>query len=182
MELILLENIQNLGQLGDRVSVRPGYGRNYLVPQGKAVPATKDNIEVFEQRRAELEARAAERKAAAEARRDAVDGQTITIEANASNEGKLYGSVGTRELSDALTEAGFAIDKSEIDLPEGAFRTVGEFEVELHLYAEVTATIRLVIRSDDVDEEALAAATTLAAVTAENDAAADESAEEPAED
>lgn len=152
MELILLENIQNLGQLGDRVSVRPGYGRNYLVPQGKAVPATEANVELFEKRRAELEARAAEKKAAAEARRDAIDGQTITIEANASNEGKLYGSVGTREISDALTEAGFAVDKSEIDLPEGAYRAVGEYQIELQFYAEVVATVHIVVKSDSAED------------------------------
>ena len=103
MELILLENVQNLGKLGDKVTVKPGYGRNFLVPQGKAVPATRENVEAFEKKRAELEARAAELLAAAEARRDAVDGQSVTIVANASSEGKLYGSVGPREVADALT-------------------------------------------------------------------------------
>lgn len=149
MELILLENIQNLGLLGDRVKVRPGYGRNYLVPQGKAVPATPENIEAFEQRRAELEARAAERKAAAVARRDAVDGQSVTIVAKASSEGKLYGSVGPREIAEALTEAGFAVDKGEIDLPDGAFRVTGEFDVQLHFYAEVDGTVHMVIEGDE---------------------------------
>ncbi len=150
MELILLENIQNLGELGDRVTVKAGYGRNYLVPQGKAVPATEANVEVFEQRRAELEAAAAERKAAAEARRDAVDGQAIKIPAKASNEGKLYGSVGTREIAEALTEAGFAVDKAEIDLPEGAFRLVGEYDVDLHFYAEVDGTVHVIIEGEEV--------------------------------
>ena len=125
MELILLENIQNLGSLGDKVKVAAGYARNFLVPQGKAVPATKANLEEFESRRAELEARAAEQVGAATVRRDAVADQTITITANASSEGKLYGSVGTRELSDALTDAGFAVNKMEVVLSEGAIRMAG---------------------------------------------------------
>ena len=150
MELILLEKIQNLGGLGDRVTVKPGYGRNFLVPQGKAIPATKANIEEFEQRREELEKRAAERQNSAEARREAIDGQTITIRANASSEGKLYGSVGTREIADALTAAGFPIDKAEVLLPEGAYRQTGEFDVDIQLYAEVDATIKLVIEGEEV--------------------------------
>lgn len=149
MELILLENVQNLGVLGDKVTVKPGFGRNFLVPQGKAVPATKDNVEMFEERRAELEARAQERVDAAKARRDAVDGQSIEITAKASSEGKLYGSVGTREIADALTDAGFAVDKSEIILSEGAIRNTGEFDIDLQLYAEVNATVHLTIIGDE---------------------------------
>ena len=103
MDLILLENVQNLGKLGERVTVKSGFGRNFLVPQGKAVPATEKNLEAFEQRRDELEARAAERNSAAEARRDTIDGQTVSITAKSSSEGKLYGSVGPREVSEALT-------------------------------------------------------------------------------
>lgn len=149
MELILLENVQNLGVLGDKVTVKPGFGRNFLVPQGKAVPATKENVEMFEERRAELEARAQERVDAAKARRDAVDGQAIEITAKASSEGKLYGSVGTREIADALTDAGFAVDKSEIILSEGAIRNTGEFDIDLQLYAEVNATVHLTIIGDE---------------------------------
>lgn len=149
MDLILLENVQNLGKLGDRVTVKPGFGRNFLVPQGKAVPATQENIEAFEQRRAELEERAAERLAAAQARCDAVDGQSITIVAKASSEGKLYGSVGPREISEALTEAGFAVEKSEIVMGEGALRHAGEFDIDLHFYAEVDAVVKLVIEPEE---------------------------------
>ena len=150
MDLILLENVQNLGKLGERVTVKSGFGRNFLVPQGKAVPATEKNIEAFEHRRGELEARAAERNSAAEARRDTIDGQTVTITAKSSSEGKLYGSVGPREVSEALTEAGFAVEKSEINMGEGALRHVGEYDIEVHLYTDVNATVKLVIEGDKV--------------------------------
>ena len=149
MELILLENIQNLGSLGDKVSVKAGYARNFLVPQGKAVAATKANIADFEVRRAELEERATEQVGAATVRRDAVADQTITINANASNEGKLYGSVGTRELSEALTDAGFAVNKTEVVLSEGAIRMVGEYEIGLHFYADVDCTFKLVVIGEE---------------------------------
>jgi len=149
MELILLENIQNLGKLGDRVKVKPGFGRNYLVPHGKAVAATASNIADFEKRRAELELRAADRMTAAQARRNAVADQTVTIKANASNEGKLYGSVGPREIAEALTSAGFAVDKSEIIMGEGAIRHVGEYDIELHFYAEVDCVVKLVIEGEE---------------------------------
>ncbi len=150
MELILLQNVQNLGNLGDKVTVKPGYGRNYLVPQGKAVPATKANLEAFEQRRAELEEAAAERKAAAEARRDAVHGQTVTINANASSEGKLYGSIGTREIANALTDAGYPTEKAEVILSEGAIREAGEYEIDLQYYAEIDCNFKLVIVGEEV--------------------------------
>ncbi|MDJ0655924.1 MAG: 50S ribosomal protein L9 [Xanthomonadales bacterium] len=149
MDLILLENIQNLGKLGDVVKVKPGFGRNFLVPQGKAVPATKSNLEAFETRRAELEARAADRLAAATARRDAVADQTVTITANASSEGKLYGSVGTREIAEALTGAGFPVEKSEVLLPEGAIRMAGEYDIDLHFYAEVDCQVKLAIVGEE---------------------------------
>ncbi|MEM9533426.1 MAG: 50S ribosomal protein L9 [Pseudomonadota bacterium] len=149
MELILLENIQNLGGLGDVVKVKSGYGRNYLVPQGKAVPATKANREEFEARRAELEERAADRLKAAIARRDAVNGQTVTIHANASSEGKLYGSVGPREIADALTQGGYAVEKQEVILPEGLIRQTGEYPIDLHFYADVDGQVVLVIVGDE---------------------------------
>lgn len=149
MELILLENVQNLGSLGDVVSVKSGYGRNFLVPKGLAVPATRSNREQFEARRAELEARASERMQAATARRDAVADQTVTIHANASSEGKLYGSVGTREIADALTSAGFPVEKQEVILPEGVLRLAGEYEIGLQFYAEVDCTFKLVIIGEE---------------------------------
>ena len=149
MELILLENIQNLGSLGDTVKVRSGYARNFLVPQGKAIAATKANIEEFESRRSELVARAAEHVGAATVRRDAVADQTITITANASNEGKLFGSVGTREIANALTDAGFAVNKMEVVLSEGAIRLAGEYEIGLRFYADVDCTFKLVILGEE---------------------------------
>ena len=150
MELILLENIQNLGRLGDKVNVKAGYARNFLVPQGKAIAATEANMKEFEGRRVELEARASEQVGAATIRRDAIADQSITITANASNEGKLYGSVGTRELAEALTAAGFAVNKTEVVLNEGAIRVVGEYEIGLHFHLGVDCTIKLHIIGEEV--------------------------------
>ena len=144
MEVILLENIGNLGGLGDKVDVKPGYGRNFLIPQGKAVPATEDNVAKFEARRAELEAAAAETLAAASARGEALTAlSAVEIAATAGEEGKLFGSVGTRDIADALTAAGCEVDKAEVRLPEGAIRELGEFEVMIQLHAEVTASVAI---------------------------------------
>ena len=144
MEVILLENIGNLGALGDKVDVKPGYGRNFLIPQGKAVPATGDNVAKFEARRAELETAAAETLAAAAARGDAMSALgSIDISATAGEEGKLFGSVGTRDIAEALTAAGCEVDKSEVRLPEGVIRELGEFEVMIQLHAEVTASVAI---------------------------------------
>ena len=140
MEVILLEKIGKLGALGDKVSVKSGFGRNYLFPQGKAVPATAVNVAKFEERRAELEATAAEKLNAANVRAEALSGFTVTIASKAGDEGKLFGSIGTRDIAEALTAAGQAVDKSEVRLPEGALRHTGEFEVVLHLHAEVNST------------------------------------------
>ena len=146
MEVILLENISNLGGLGDKVDVKAGFGRNYLIPQGKAVPATEGAIIKFEARRAELEAAAAEALAAAEARAATLNEmQLITITANAGEEGKLFGSIGTRDIADAVTAAGVAVDKSEIRLPEGALRELGEYEVDVQIHGEVTAIIAVAV-------------------------------------
>ncbi|RLQ22251.1 50S ribosomal protein L9 [Seongchinamella sediminis] len=146
MEVILLENIGNLGNLGDKVDVKAGFGRNYLIPQGKAVPATADAVAQFEARRAELEAAAAEALAAAEARGAELNAmQLITITANAGEEGKLFGSIGTRDIADAVTAAGVEVDKAEIRLPEGALREVGEYEIDIQVHGEVTATIALAV-------------------------------------
>ena len=146
MEVILLENIGSLGDLGDKVDVKAGFGRNYLIPQGKAVPATADNIAQFEARRAELEAAAAETLAAAEARGEAINGLgLITIPANAGEEGKLFGSIGTRDIADAVTAAGVEIDKSEVRLPEGALRELGEYEVAVQVHGDVTAMVAIAV-------------------------------------
>ena len=146
MEVILLENISNLGGLGDKVDVKAGFGRNYLIPQGKAVPATEEAIAQFEARRAELEAAAAEALAAAEARAAELNAmQLVTIAANAGEEGKLFGSIGTRDIADAVTAAGVAIDKAEVRLPEGALREVGEYEINIQVHGDVTAIIALAV-------------------------------------
>jgi len=144
MEVILLEKIAKLGDLGDKVSVKPGYGRNFLIPRGKAVPATGDNLARFEARRAELEAAAAEAVAGAEVRREQLQGLgAIAIGANAGEEGKLFGSVGTRDIAAAVTAMGVELNKSEVRLPEGAFRETGEYEVSVHLHTDVDATIHI---------------------------------------
>ena len=142
MEVILLENIGNLGALGDKVDVKSGYGRNFLIPQGKAVPATEDNVAKFEARRAELEAVAAETLSTAEARGEALAALgAVEIAATAGEEGKLFGSVGTRDIADALVAAGCEVDKSEVRLPEGVIRELGEFEIMIQVHAEVSTSV-----------------------------------------
>jgi large subunit ribosomal protein L9 len=148
MEVILLEKIENLGTLGDRVNVKSGYGRNYLLPQGKAAPATPENIAEFEARRAELEQAAAEALTAAEARRDSLADMVVTIAAKAGEEGKLFGSVGTSDIADAIQAAGVEVERNEIRLPEGAFRQTGEYDVDLHLHSDVNITVKLVIEAE----------------------------------
>jgi large subunit ribosomal protein L9 len=145
VEVILLKNIGGLGALGDKVKVRPGYGRNYLVPGGFAVPATAANLEAFEARRAELEREAATTLAAAESRRAALEDMRITIARKAGDEGRLFGSVGPQDIAAAVTAAGVEVAKQEVRLPAGPFRTTGEFEVTLHLHADVDAAITLTI-------------------------------------
>ncbi len=145
MQVILLENIRNLGQLGDNVSVANGYGRNFLLPKGKAVPATKDYIEKFEARRAELEKKAADILAAAQTRADQVAELAVTIEAHSGEEGKLFGSVGTKDIADAVSAAGVALEKHEVRLPNGALRNTGEFEIDIHLHADVNAILKLTV-------------------------------------
>ncbi|HEB99551.1 MAG TPA: 50S ribosomal protein L9 [Thiotrichales bacterium] len=148
MEVILLEKVANLGDLGDKVKVKPGYGRNYLIPQGKATAATPENVAKFEARRAELEKAAAEALAAAQARAEALEGLEVTITAKAGEEGKLFGSVGTSDIARAVTEAGQAVERHEVRLPEGPFRSTGEFDVTLHLHTDVEATIKLIIAAE----------------------------------
>jgi large subunit ribosomal protein L9 len=143
VEVILLKNISGLGALGDKVKVRPGYGRNYLVPGGFAVPATAANLDAFEARRAELEREAAGTLAAAESRKSALEGMRITIARKAGDEGRLFGSVGAQDIAVAVTAAGVEVTKQEVRLAEGPLRATGEFEVVLHLHADVDATIGL---------------------------------------
>ncbi|BBL75211.1 50S ribosomal protein L9 [Methylomagnum ishizawai] len=143
MEIILLEKITNLGNLGDKVTVKPGYGRNYLIPHGKAVAATAAKLAEFEQRRAELERKAAETTAAAEARAQAIGEIIITISQKAGEEGRLYGSIGTKDIADAASHAGIEIHKNEVRLPAGPIRHTGEYEVTVQLHGDVAAKLSL---------------------------------------
>ncbi|NYS59529.1 50S ribosomal protein L9 [Vreelandella salicampi] len=145
MEVILLDKIGKLGSLGDKVTVKPGYGRNYLVPYGLAVPATKENIAAFEAQRAELEAQAAERKAEAEARAEQLNDIELSLVSKSGDEGKLFGSIGPRDLADAISSAGIEVAKSEVRMPEGPIRQTGEYDIALHLHAEVDAVVRVVV-------------------------------------
>jgi large subunit ribosomal protein L9 len=148
MEVILLEKIEHLGVMGDRVKVKPGYGRNYLIPKGKAAAATAENIATFEARRAELEQAAAESLAAAQARRDQFAGLVIKLSAKAGDEGRLFGSVGTVDIAHAITAAGITVERSEIRLPNGPLRQVGEHDVMLHLHSDVNVEIKLVVEAE----------------------------------
>lgn len=148
MELILLEKVQNIGDLGDTVTVKPGFGRNYLLPQGKAVPATKENVARFEAQRAELEKAAQEKLAEAEKRAEALTGLVVHIAANASEEGKLYGSIGPREVSNALADAGHEVEKAEVIMSEGPVRFTGEYEINLQLHADIESQIKLVVEAE----------------------------------
>ena len=148
MELILLQKVTNLGGLGDKVSVKPGYGRNFLVPQGKAVPATAANVASFEARRAEYEAKAAALLSDASSRSARFENGSVTIRVNASTEGKLYGSVGPRDIAEAFTAAGLPLNKSEVILGEGPLRRTGEHEVVLHLHADVSVPVKVIVEAE----------------------------------
>ena len=142
--MILLEKVGKLGSIGDKVNVKAGYGRNYLIPKNKAVFATSANMAEFEAKRAELEAAALEQRTAAEARGQQLAAlPAIVIAANSGDEGKLFGSIGTRDIADAVTAAGVEVSKSEVKLPEGALREIGEYEIDIQLHAEVTQPIKL---------------------------------------
>ena len=143
MDIILLEKIRNLGDLGDQVTVKPGYGRNFLIPQGKAVRATKANQEVFESRRAELELAATEALDKATARAAEFEGATIEIARRASEEGKLFGSVAVTDIIDAVTASGRTLDKVEVNLPEGAIKVIGDYEIAISLHPEVSFNLKI---------------------------------------
>ena len=146
MEVILLDKIAKLGGLGDKVTVKSGYARNYLLPQGKAVFASKANVEHFEARRADLEKQLAEALAAAEARAAKVtELAEVTIASKAGDEGKLFGSIGTKDIADAITEAGVEVVKAEVRMPHGSIRETGEFEIALHLHTDVDVNIKVVV-------------------------------------
>ncbi|VAY02402.1 50S ribosomal protein L9 [Arsenophonus endosymbiont of Aleurodicus dispersus] len=144
MQIILLDKVENLGNLGDKVDVKSGYARNYLVPQGKAVPATKKNVEFFEARRAELEAKLAYVLTVAKSRAEKINSlATVTIASKVGDEGKLFGSIGTRDIAKAITAAGVKVVKSEVSLPNGVLRTIGEHEIIFQLHSDVFAKINV---------------------------------------
>jgi len=151
MDVILLEKLANLGGLGEKVSVKSGFGRNFLIPKGKAVFASPENIRLFEERRAELEQQATEKLAAAEARKAQIEGLSdgVTISHKAGEEGRLFGSVGTADITRACSEAGVEIEKSEVRLPEGPFRVAGDYTVTLHLHSDVDAALKVVIVGEE---------------------------------
>ncbi|MGD8567106.1 MAG: 50S ribosomal protein L9 [Gammaproteobacteria bacterium] len=148
MNVILLEKIANLGDLGESVRVKAGYGRNFLIPQGKAVPATPENVEKFEARRAELERIAAEKQATAEARKDAISNLSISLTRKAGDEGKLFGSVGTTDIAQAITDAGVPVEKREIRLPTGPIRQIGDYAIEVELHSDVVAEININVAAE----------------------------------
>ncbi len=145
MQVILLEKVKNLGNLGDKVNVKPGYGRNFLIPQSKAVFATDKNVELFESRRADLEKKALQSFAQAEQRASKLNDITVTISAQASDEGKLYGSVGPTEIHDALSAKSIEVSKREIVMPEGPLHSIGQYVVDIHVHSDVIAKLQVEI-------------------------------------
>ena len=153
MEIILLQKVDNVGVIGDRVRVKSGYARNYLIPQGKATLATPENIAKFESRRAELEAKAAAELAAAQARAKKLEGLVLKIEMQSGAEGKLFGSVGTVDIAEEIGKRGVEVERSEVRLPSGPLRVVGEHDVELHLHTDVNVPIKVVVESAEAAAE-----------------------------
>ncbi|AQQ66502.1 50S ribosomal protein L9 [Microbulbifer agarilyticus] len=148
MEVILLDKVGKLGNVGDRVEVKAGYGRNFLLPTGKAVLANAANVAEFEAKRAELEAAAAAKVSEAEGRAAQLVELAVTIAANAGDEGKLFGSIGTRDIAEAITAAGVAVSKAEVKLPEGALRELGEYDVDVQLHADVISSVKVVVEAE----------------------------------
>ncbi|PZN29153.1 MAG: 50S ribosomal protein L9 [Proteobacteria bacterium] len=149
MEVILLQKVANLGNIGDKVQVRAGYGRNYLIPQGKATLATPENVAKFEARRAEFEKAAREELENAQARAAKLEGFTLTLRAKAGGEGKLFGSIGTADIAEGLRQAGHEVERAEVRLPHGPIRQAGEHVVQLHLHTDLTVDLPLVIAPED---------------------------------
>ena len=149
MEVILLDKVENLGGVGDKVKVKPGYARNYLLPQGKATRATAENVAEFEARRTELEAKAAAIISDAQARAEKISGLKLVIAAKVGAEGKLFGSIGPVDIAEAAEAAGVTIERSELRLADGPLRTIGEYEIEVHLHAEVSALITVTVEAEE---------------------------------
>ncbi|MAZ45411.1 MAG: 50S ribosomal protein L9 [Gammaproteobacteria bacterium] len=148
MQIILLEKIGNLGDLGDEISVKPGFARNFLLPKGKAVRATETNRQDFEARRNELEVVANEKLGEAKGRAEALEGSEITITVKSGEEGKLYGSVGTQDIVDALGNSGFEIEKKEVRMPDGPIRSIGEYELDIQLHSDISVPVRILVESE----------------------------------
>ena len=149
MNVILLDKVENLGDIGDLVTVKPGYGRNYLLPQGKAALATREKIAEVEARRAELEKAAAADLAAAKDRAKLIDGMELVIPANAGEEGKLFGSVGPIDICEAFSKVGVEVERAEVRMPEGPIHEIGEFDIGLHLHADVNVDIKVKVVADE---------------------------------
>ncbi len=149
MEIILLDKIDNLGDLGDKVNVKSGYARNYLIPTGKAKYATLENIAEFGMRQMDLEKVAVEALIVAQVRREQLEGMVIAISAHAGSEGKLFGSIGTQDIADALTVAGVLVERKEIRLPEGSIRSLGEHEIAIHLHVDVNTVVKLIVKAGE---------------------------------
>ena len=149
MEVILLQKVANLGNIGDKVNVKPGYGRNFLLPSGKAALATASNLKKFEERRSELEKLAADSLSSAQSRAKQLEGFQLALQAKAGTEGKLFGSVGTSDIAEALTRGGIAIERAEVRLPGGPIRLIGEHHVKLHLHTDVEIDLPVVITAED---------------------------------
>ncbi len=149
MQVILLETVENLGKLGDTVKVKPGYARNFLLPQGKAMPATKENLAEVEAHRAELERQEAEALAAARARAEQLEGREVTVVRKAGDEGKLFGSVGPADIAEALSQDGVEVERQEIRLPVDTIRQTGDYSIGVHLHAEVESTVTLHVVADE---------------------------------
>ena len=148
MNVILLENIKNLGKLGQTVAVKPGYGRNYLIPTGKAVPATEDNVAKFEARRAELEKAASEKLTAAQARAEKLQDCKVVIKMRAGDEGKLFGSVGTTDIAKAVSDTGVDVERHEVLMPEGQIRQIGDYEIKIQLHTDVDAVVTVTVEAE----------------------------------
>ncbi len=149
MQMILLEAVENLGNIGDTVRVKPGYARNFLLPKGKAVPATKENLAEVEAHRVEFERLEAEALEHVKARAEKLEGMQITVTRKAGEEGKLFGSVGTADIAESLTEAGFEVERQEVRLPADTIRHVGEYPIVIHLHAEVEASVTLSVVAEE---------------------------------
>jgi large subunit ribosomal protein L9 len=149
MEVILLQKVANLGNIGDKVKVKPGYGRNFLLPSGRAALATAANLKKFEERRSELEKLAADSLSGAQSRAKQLEGFKLTLQAKAGTEGKLFGSVGTSDIAEALTKAGIAIERAEVRLPGGPIRLIGEHHVKLHLHTDVEIDLPVAIIAEE---------------------------------